>query len=407
MANSSKHVFVQRIPVVDLESSRPNRELQAHATIRRRSLKQQEQDLLRATSAGIKPEPDLFNILILNYTMKCPLACDYCCYHCSPKRQETMDVELALDLVDQAAELGVFAQCGFTGGEALIFYDDVMRITERMQRRNLPFSMISSCYWAKTPQDARRVLGDLKAHGIDVFTATHDPSHENWVPIQYVRHAIDAALEHGVHVCLCSSFYDDTKRLEQIFPEYAGHPDIDIVNRIVLPDVGRASRRRIVKESYTNVDPMIGMGACYKRIYHDVTVFWDGEVYPCCSVYNRDTPALSLGNAYRQSLSELWDRVQGSLLLRTMKRDGFDELFRVLSHLDPELADGLPNPAKAVGACHLCHLTFRDPALAGRIHRAMEIHEREVIRTMLAEIVQSHGAKTAQRIITSTLENGD
>lgn len=393
-----------RIPTVDRNALRPSLPLLPRGPLPQRSVRQQQHDLAAARLSGITPEPDLFNILILNYTMKCPLACDYCCYHCSPKRQETMDLRLALDLVDQGAELGVFRQCGFTGGEALIYYDDVMQLTARMQQRGMPFSMISSCYWATARAEARRVLGDLKRHGIDVFSATHDPSHENWVPVQYVRNAVEAALEFGVRVCLCSSFYDDSQRLEAIFPEYAGHPDIDIVNRVVLPDVGRSARRKITPASYANVDPVIGMGACYKRIYHDVTVFWDGEVYPCCSVYNRDTPALSLGNAYRDSLATLWDRVQGSLLLRTMKRAGFAELFALLKAHDPDLARDLPDPAQAVGACHLCHLTFRNPSLAGRIFAVMEQHERDTIRRMLARVADSNGEDASRRLIEETLQ---
>jgi MoaA/NifB/PqqE/SkfB family radical SAM enzyme len=185
------------------DAQRPRRAVPARPALEPRSTFRQDATASVAKFSGASTEPDLFNILIFNYTMQCPLACDYCCYGCSPKRTETMDRSLALDLVDQAAELGVFAQCGFTGGEALLHYDDVMAITARMQQRRLPFSMISSCYWATDAAQARRVIGDLAAHGMAVFTATHDPSHENWVPIASIRLAVDAALEAGVHVCIC------------------------------------------------------------------------------------------------------------------------------------------------------------------------------------------------------------
>lgn len=394
-----------RIPVVDTEATRPALNVQPRQALSRRSLRRQQTDVGIAKLTGFMPEPDLFNILVLNYTMKCPLACDYCCYGCSPRRSETMDVALALDLVDQAAEMGVFEQCGFTGGEALIFHDEVMRITQRMQQRGLPYSMISSCYWATDMQEARRVLRDLHSTGIDVFTATHDPSHENWVPLQYVRNAIDAARELGVHVCLCSSFYDDTMRLEAIFPEYSNQPDIDVVNRVVLPEVGRMGQRNISisPANYLNVQPTENFGSCYKRIFHDITVFWDGKVYPCCSVYNRATPKLSLGNVYTDTLSTIWDRAEGSLLLRMIKSQSFAELYATLRREDPALAAALPDPTQAVGPCHLCHRVFRDEALADRIFMVMERLERERISRLLAVVRARDGAAASDRVVLDAL----
>jgi hypothetical protein len=353
----------------------------------------------------IPTEGDPFNILILNYTMKCPLACDYCCYSCSPKRTETMDKAFALDLVDQASELGVFGQCGWTGGEPLIYYDEVLEISARMQARNLPFSMISSCYWADSKASAERVIGDLAGLGMAVFTATHDGSHANWVPQGHIRNAVEAALDAGVHVCLCASFYDDSMRLEAMFPDLVGHPDVDFVNRVVLPDAGRTGRKsvEITPASYPNLAPTVGAGACYKRIYHDLTVFWDGEAYPCCSIYNRATPGISLGNLYREPLSAVWDRLEGSLLYRLIKGEGFDALYALLQRLDPELAATLPDPGTAVGPCHLCNRIFRDPEQSRRIFDAVAAQEREEIRQMLSLVRRHSGEAAAEAVMRESL----
>ncbi|HWB47606.1 MAG TPA: radical SAM protein [Stellaceae bacterium] len=391
------------IPKFDTSSTRPDLPLPRREAAAARTTRRQDFELQQAQLAGVTPEPDVFNIMILNYTMKCPLACDYCCYHCSPKRTETMDFALAVDLVDQAHELNVFKQFAFTGGEPLIFYDEVMQLTERMWKYNRPFSIISACYWATTPQEARRVLTDLARHGIDVFSVTHDPSHENWVPLQYIRNAVDAALELNIHVCLCSSFYDDTMRLEHIFPEYVGNPNIDFVNRVVLPEAGRAARRKISLASYGAIASRPRQETCYKRIYHDVTVFWDGEVYPCCSVYNRSTKRLSYGNTYKERLSDIWDRIDGSLLLRIIKRQGFGDLYRLIGRSDPDLLTQLPDPQSTVGACHLCHLIFRDPTLYERIDRVIEAHERQRIKELLDSVKRSSGSESHRNLIENTL----
>lgn len=396
---SSRRGVIKIVNAAD--AVRPSTPVSARVLPARRNTLRQDAATEAALRLGLDTEPDLFNILIFNYTMKCPLACNYCCYGCSPKRTETMDLKLALDLVDQAAALGVFQQCGFTGGEPLIFYDEIMTITERMRDHHLPFSMISSCYWASTPQEARRVIGDLSKRGMAVFTASHDPSHENWVPAAYVRHAVDAAMENNVHVCLCASFYDDTQRLENIFPEYVGR-GVDFVNRVVLPEVGFAAKRRgITPSSYPNAAP--STGTCYKRVYHDMTVFWDGAVYPCCSVYNRETPRISIGNAYRDSLAELWDRLEGSLLYRVLKRSGFAELYKLVECYDPSLTALLPKASDFVGACHLCHTVFKNPVVADRIFQVVERYETDQIRAVLSHVASANGADTLRSVVEQAL----
>ena len=68
------------------------------------------------------------NALVLNYTMTCPLACDFCCYGCAPTRKEKIELRLALRLVSEAAEMGKFSSIGFTGGEPLLYADDILLI---------------------------------------------------------------------------------------------------------------------------------------------------------------------------------------------------------------------------------------------------------------------------------------
>src|SRR5260370_32667013 len=81
------------------------------------------------------------NVLVLNYTMACALACDFCCYGCHSGRTEKMPVELALNLVEQAAQLKIFSSVGFTGGEVMLFFDELLLIGERLAELRLPFTI--------------------------------------------------------------------------------------------------------------------------------------------------------------------------------------------------------------------------------------------------------------------------
>lgn len=371
-------------------------------TASRRSVAHQDRARDHARLVGAPIEADPFNILILNYTMKCPLACDYCCYTCGPRRDETMDLELALSLVDQAAELGVFGECGFTGGEPLVFLDDVLRITGRMAEHGFPFSMISACDWATDDEATRRRVDPLAERGMSVFTVSHDPSHEKWVPRDSVYRVVDRVLHHGVRVVLCGSFYDDTMDMRRLFPEYTSNSQVSYVTRVVLPKVGRSAKKNITASIYPNAD-LSGGDTCYKRLYHDVTVFWDGEVYPCCSVYNRDTPGISYGNVYKTSLADIWDRVSGSLFLQFIKRQGLVELLKLLRERAPELRDQLPDPTTTIGPCHLCNILLRDKEVANRIHAIFEEEERTRLAALLRQMTEARGDEATVEFMRSAL----
>ncbi len=371
--------MTRQLPVVDASRRGATREMLAWAPGVPVSTEEQDLAAERATSRGIELDDNLHNVLVLNYTMTCPLACDFCCYASGPRRTETMDLELALDLVDQAADLGVFEACSFTGGDPFVYHDDMLLISARMAYHGLPFTAISACAWATDDATVDAMLQPLVDNGLSGFTASHDPSHEKWVPREHISRVVRRCLELGVDASISGTFYDDRLRLEAMFPEFA-RTDVTLAQRPVGPQVGRLRHRRLSRASYPNTD--FRGDTCYRRIYHDVTVFWDGEVYPCCSVYNRDTPGISYGNVYTASLRDIWHRIEGSLFLRTIKRHGFADLYSLIARLDPALAALLPDPGTTVGACHLCHQLMGDNDLSRRVHAVLDQEERRRLLRM-------------------------
>lgn len=75
------------------------------------------------------PEKD---VLVLDYTLACPLSCDFCCYGCHPKRKEKMPLEQAKSLVTQAAALPNFTSIGLTGGEVFMLEDELVLLAEHI-----------------------------------------------------------------------------------------------------------------------------------------------------------------------------------------------------------------------------------------------------------------------------------
>lgn len=391
-------------PIVGLSRRQsPDKAVPTWSLQERRSTRRQDQILESAFAQSIPIEDDAFNILILNYTMTCPLACDYCCYSCGPRRAETMDLDFALSIVNQAAELGVFKEFGFTGGEPLVYQEDILQLTRRMHELEMPFSMISSCFWATDDEAVNLTLKPLVENGMSVFTISHDPSHECWVPRDFATRAGKFILEEGVRLVICGSFYDESNDLRDIFPEFKDCSNVSFVTRVVLPTQGRAERKGVTPSFYPNAN-LTNNHTCYKRIYHDVTVFWDGEVYPCCSVYNRDTPSLSFGNLYNEPLAQIWDRIESSQFLKIIKLAGFDKLQQELLENYPELELEIPPKSEMIGPCHRCFQYLSNQKVRDSIKELYAQREQDQVKEFLSRIVELAGEDFTVRMLRNLLD---
>lgn len=337
--------------------------------------------------------------LVLNYTLACPLSCDFCCYECGPQRKEKMPLELALKLVNQLPEVPRISCVGFTGGEPMLFHQELLKISARLRQLDYPFTMVTSGYWGGLKRIADHVIGELADNGLTRANISFDPSHEKFVSRDQVAKSAAAFVRRGIKTYLVGTFYDPELTVESVAPELANIDGVSVVNKYVAK-VGRAVDQPISLSGY-GLDLDVKETCCYRRIYHDIVVFWDGKVYPCCSTFNRATTGISVGNANDLSLVDIWERVEGSLLFRILKRQGFSRLFDLIEDTDPVLYGDLPDVSGCVGPCSLCNTLFGDEALASRIHRAVSLYEDKKIESAVDFLVQKIGQDAARQ----TLEN--
>jgi hypothetical protein len=356
---------------------------------------QQASKQLPATRAGRET-----NVLVLNYTMTCPLACDFCCYGCAPTRKEKMELKLALRLVNEAADMGKFSSIGFSGGEPLIYADEILLIGKTLRQLKLPFTIATAAHWAEQEPQALDLASRLVEVGLRRANISFDPSHSIFISRNAAINAAQCFAKLGIEVNVIGTFFTAHEKLEEVLPELAGRSDINLITKYAAK-VGRGKRYDIGPEKY-GIAPDLSSFSCYRKIYHDVVIFWDGRTYPCCSVFNRATQGIVLGNAYEVSLRELFERLDGSSMFKIMKREGFGRFYEIIRQFDPSLHDALPRVEDAVSPCNLCHSVFKKPELAGKVHEVFDRYQRE--RTAeLAETVQSLIGDIAFRNYLSTI----
>ena len=297
---------------------------------------------------GIEPFFDLpeKDVLVLNYTMACPLQCDFCCYGCHPRRREKLDFHKAINLISEAAEMDVFSSVGFTGGEVFMFEDELISLSRHLKSKKMPFTVATAGHWASSYDKARELVDVLASNGLKRANISFDTSHAKFIPARFIVYAAKAFASLRIPVYVVGTFLDASQSLERLLPELVDQPQVRFFTKRVA-EVGRATKAHV---DYSDLDPSERATTCYRQIHHDIVVFWDGTVYPCCSTFNRATPGISVGNVYASSLKDLWARVEGSLLFRTLKREGFGALYKLLTKYDPGFASRLPSLGKYPGA---------------------------------------------------------
>ena len=138
--------------------------------------------------------------------MACPLQCDFCCYGCHPQRTEKMPLELAFRLIKEAAELGKFSSIGFTGGEPMLFLDELLQIGRRLKGYGLPFTIATAAHWAKSEKRAHEILEELAKVGLCRLNVSYDPSHAKFIPKKSILSAITASSHlESLHTSLAPS----------------------------------------------------------------------------------------------------------------------------------------------------------------------------------------------------------
>ena len=98
-------------------------------------------------------------------TYRCTYACGHCFVWGSPDAEGAMTLAQITSVIDQAAACGVDTVY-FEGGEPTLAYPVVLAAAKHARERGLEWGMVSNCFWATSPEDARLWLEPFVELGI-------------------------------------------------------------------------------------------------------------------------------------------------------------------------------------------------------------------------------------------------
>src|SRR5207244_7127267 len=127
-----------------------------------------------------------YQVIGLTYTRGCPLSCSDCITESSPRAKGKMDFELALACL---RAISPFCDAvSFTGGEPLLYPQEIIRLIREASREGLHSAVVTGAGWVSTERLAQRRVGTLAEAGLSRMTISWDGYYEEhsprWRPVR-------------------------------------------------------------------------------------------------------------------------------------------------------------------------------------------------------------------------------
>jgi len=130
-------------------------------------------------------------------TYRCTYACDHCFVWGSPDAEGAMTLAQLTGVIDQAAACGV-GTVYFEGGEPTLAYPVVLAAAKHARERGLEWGMVSNCFWATSPEDARLWLEPFVELGISDLSLSSYAYFVEDADEDHLRNAVLAAQDLGL-----------------------------------------------------------------------------------------------------------------------------------------------------------------------------------------------------------------
>lgn len=283
----------------------------------------------------------------------CPLQCDFCCSTREVVGPGRISRTMMTDCLVRFGREQAVQRFAFTGGDPFLYRADIAAAVRAARDCGVarPFQIVTSAYWAQDDGQVLSLLGELRALGLDKLGLSYDREHARWVSPGQIEMVCKAAEALSIAVSLTGTFWDRDDSVEKLLPDLVQRQAIHIINMPVAP-MGRARvQARMAKRPAVPIEEKL---SCGQPGHYSLSIYPDGEVYPCCSGGFQIEGRLSCGNVHRDPASRLLYAALTKFHVRLVKEFGWGLLYELVEREAPELASKLPRLEDAGGVCELC-----------------------------------------------------
>ncbi|MFX1453594.1 MAG: radical SAM protein [Promethearchaeota archaeon] len=141
-------------------------------------------------------------------TFRCPAECQHCSYKAGPKRIGFIKQKEVSGYLKELTKMHPLRSVWVHGGEPFLFFDCLEHIIIEARRLGISrLGVITNSFWAKDEKTAKKRLERLKKAGLTVITFSSDFFHQEFIPLEYVRTALNSAIDVGFEDIYVDSYF--------------------------------------------------------------------------------------------------------------------------------------------------------------------------------------------------------
>jgi len=298
-----------------------------------------------------------YNSLVIESTTRCNAKCAHCCQNSGPKGSdlwgdETLTSEQMETVVQDAARIETLGKrFHLAGGESFLDLEGCLRLFELAKQVGCTeIANTTNAFWAKKPAKAIAICEQMRAAGVTRMEVSWDYWHSAYVSPDAVSNCLEASAETGIFTILrvlTTKSHCAPEALRMLRTEALAKVGSVMVGP-VFP-TGRAAQT-IESSDFFKTDNL--KGACFSLL--NLVVNPRGNVFPCCAGLDQ-TDNLNFGNVKNESITEIAERMNNSLLLRILVFGGPSKLVPYLRR------SGIEIEMNHTNMCHFCRYIFSDP----------------------------------------------
>jgi len=289
-------------------------------------------------------------------TFRCPSGCKHCSYKAGFHRTGFMHVGHVTTWLRVLKDRHPLECVTIHGGEPFLYLDVVKHIVTEARLLGIPKTwIITNGYWAKDEQTTEKKLQELKQAGLSCITVSVDAFHQEYVPIEPVKRAIECSSLLGFDTVAIDSYLLGSEEDDNHYNAETGRILLELqgltgvhFSRYPARLEGRGAE---TLASFLRTQHEIPSGRCPFPFWlggdflnpEGIEIDYEGNITLC--------PGLSIGNARNESLSDILDRYDAYAhpLISILSQKGPIGLY------DLAMRKGYRGAHAFVDECHLCY----------------------------------------------------
>lgn len=250
---------------------------------------------------------------------KCNFRCAHCSVESGPHRSDPMARETLLKIIDGIKQVPSIKVVVFTGGEATLRKELLLEGIRLAHEAGYTTRIVTNAWWAKTPERAAAMVGELKAAGLDEMNSSWDDFHAPFAKVDIIANMIRAGLDAGlglaIGVILDSESRYNSNRVKDEVAQLLGVSVADLSRQVhFLEDnpTPTGTGRDLHLENLPDPGSKLDIGC--PEVVKTLSFHPYGDVKVCCGHGMFESPDLTMGNILQTPLPELVEGARHNLM---------------------------------------------------------------------------------------------